>query len=92
MINALTDTAMSHVGAQVLGHSHGRWFMHVPEETVQPQMRRFAFSHNFLRLSAETTQTQLVEVSSGETLYLTLQCSRKAENIYPTIFRRGILA
>ena len=63
---AVTDVSnvatLSYVGLQVFGHSHGRWFTHIPEETAQLQTRRFALLHS----SVEPNQTHLIEVSSGD--------------------------
>jgi hypothetical protein len=61
-------TALSHIGVQIFGHSHGRWFTYVPEETAILQTKRFSLlpPQNFLLLlqsSVKTNQTQLVEVS-----------------------------
>ena len=64
-------TTLSYVGLQVFGHSHGRWFTCVPEETVQFQPKRFALLPQknllpLLRLTVQSNQTQLVEVSSED--------------------------
>ena len=73
--SAVTDssivTALSHISVQVFGHSHDRWFTHVPEEAAQLQTRHFAMllPQNLLlplRSPVITNSTQLVEVSSED--------------------------
>ena len=74
--SAVTDssnvTTLSHIGVQVFGHSHGRWFRHVHGETAQLQTSRFVLlpQQNFLlllRLPVKVDQTRLVQVSSEDT-------------------------
>ena len=71
MTDSSNITTLSHIGVQVFGHSHGAWFSHVPEETVQLLTSRFALlpQQNFLlllHLPVKVDQTRLVQVSSED--------------------------
>ena len=63
MANTVTGsssvTALSHVSVQVFGHSHSRWFMHVPEETAKLQTKCFVLlpPHGFLLLLQSPVKT-----------------------------------
>jgi len=75
-------TALSRIGLQVFGHSHGRWFTHVPEQTAQLQTKHFALlpPWNFLLLlrhPAETNRTQLAEVSSEDIKEFNMMTAQK---------------
>ena len=66
-VDVSSVTALSYVGLQVFGHSHGRWFTHVPEETAQLQTKQFTLLPPknlllLLHLAVQSNQTQLVEV------------------------------
>ena len=73
--SAVTDgpsvTTLSYVGLQVTGHSHGRWFTRISEETARLQTKRFALLPPknillLLRLTVQLNQIQLAEVSSED--------------------------
>ena len=73
--SAVTDvssvTALSYVGLQVFGHSHGRWFTRIPAVTAQLQTKQFALLPQsnlllLLQVTVQLNQTQLVEVSSQD--------------------------
>ena len=68
--DAPSITALSYVGLQVFSHSHGRWRTHIPEETVQLQPNLHCYPPKnlllLLRLTVQSNQTWLVEVSSED--------------------------
>jgi hypothetical protein len=71
VIDASRLAAVSHVGLQIFGHRHGRWFTHIPEETAHLQTKRFALlaPQNFLLLlhsPVPLDNTQLVQVSLND--------------------------
>lgn len=68
MTDSPSVAALSYIGAQVFGHSHGRWFTNVPKATAKLQTKHFAQlpPQHFLLLlqsAVKSNQTQLVEVS-----------------------------
>jgi hypothetical protein len=59
---------LSHIGVQVFGHRHGRWFTLTPDETAHLQTKYFAILPPqrlllLLHSPATTGNTQLLEVS-----------------------------
>ena len=75
--NAVTGssniTALSHIDVQVFGHTHFRWFTHIPFKTAQLNTKQFALlppKHILLCLRSvvKTNETQVVEVSHNDFL------------------------
>ena len=63
--------ALSHIGVQVFGHTHFRWFTHIPHATAQLYTRQFALLPPrrlllCLRSAAKTNKGQVFEVSQSD--------------------------
>jgi hypothetical protein len=91
--------ALSYIGVQVFGHTHLRWFTHIPPKTAQLYTRQFALLPRkylllCLRSTVETNETQTVRNAQNDFLEFERCCrewSRLGQHFISTKRSRSII-